>query len=736
MLSLYWQVNIISGTRMEKTREGNRFMHIYDLTGGKYGLIAETISYSAESKILDQMERTSFPNKNFLFNRFHTDWWKENTKKILNETPVFLVDTLMCKRAVAVPNTSLYITVPEDTYVETIMDDVDWEQQESCRRYDRESPIDAEPLKSFNIKDFLGVYICDLSEGILPTKIFVWMDKIQSNTTKHEEFEALVENVVIHEIGHSIMDVSNYKAPHNHIFTYSNKIYEYIEEAFANAFALDVQYDTLKSGLQTFIYNFVKKQPKEYATGWEIYQKGLLMMGEWMSTKILAGSDFLDIFRLQEWWKTKDFQEFHSVWHSSIYDLYYVQSSKMGQIAPNLTLIESIHNSRIAFIDPIGKWGVLDQYGERLVTTKYDSIWSFGDNGLCIVRIDKPEGDRYGMINLKGEEQIPVEYDHIYGFENGVTIAKKDGRYGIIDENNNIVHSFNMTYTDVRGFRNGFAPAEKNGKWGSIDTSGKEVVQCIYDSPFYSYDGETAEVIENGVKKIISLPTIIMKGPQYKTTANGITKTHPFTYLPAVTSMLDTLQHHDLTMENIYQISLWKVDRYPQMDLQTLNALNSVKDDIVLDETKTRDILEKLLNTQGVGLPMASAYLRFINPQVYQIIDHRAYRAAFDYAEDHNLPPLMSTLKDPIGTYFGYLKQLQGIAANGYHGISVAFEDLDRFLYDVDKKAGYTVNMPLKDINRDLWEDVVKNLGGKFTRYLLSKADLANFAKNHQGSKK
>lgn len=221
----------------------------------------------------------------------------------------------------------------------------------------------------------------------------------------------------------------------------------------------------------------------------------------------------------------------------------------------------------------------------------------------------------------------------------------------------------------------------------------------------------------------------IMKAPQYKTTANGKTEVHDFTYLPAVTSMLDTLQHHDLTMENIYQISLWKVDRYPQLDYLTLDALNSVKNDTNLDVAKTRDILEKLLNTQGVGLPMASAYLRFINPQVYQIIDHRAYRAAFDYKEPLHANDSVKNLCD---TYIKYLEKLQGIAANGYHGISVTFEDLDRFLYDVDKKAGYTVNMPLKDINRDLWEDVVKNLGGKFTRYLLSKADLESLHKtNH-----
>lgn len=38
------------------------------------------------------------------------------------------------------------------------------------------------------------------------------------------------------------------------------------------------------------------------------------------------------------------------------------------------------------------------------------------------------------------------------------------------------------------------------------------------------------------------------------------------------------------------------------------------------------EILRKLLMTPGIRLPMASTILRFKNPNVYQIIDQRAYR--------------------------------------------------------------------------------------------------------------
>ena len=101
-----------------------------------------------------------------------------------------------------------------------------------------------------------------------------------------------------------------------------------------------------------------------------------------------------------------------------------------------------------------------------------------------MVRLDQePKGYLYGYINEQGEEQIPVVYDHIYSFEDGITIAKKDGRYGAIDLNNNTVIAFNLPYQEVRGFRDGQALVKDcNGNWGKIDRNGNEVVPCTYSS--------------------------------------------------------------------------------------------------------------------------------------------------------------------------------------------------------------------------------------------------------------
>jgi len=130
-----------------------------------------------------------------------------------------------------------------------------------------------------------------------------------------------------------------------------------------------------------------------------------------------------------------------------------------------------------------GKYGIIDSNLKNITPFKYDSIWSFHDNGLCTVRIDMPDGYKYGYVNVNGEEQIAVKYDHIYSFENGLAVAKLKGLYGIINEQDEVVVPFNLDYPDMRGLRNGYTTMKgHNGKWGAIDAKGQVVIPCEYDS--------------------------------------------------------------------------------------------------------------------------------------------------------------------------------------------------------------------------------------------------------------
>ena len=184
-----------------------------------------------------------------------------------------------------------------------------------------------------------------------------------------------------------------------------------------------------------------------------------------------------------------------------------------------------------------------------------------------------------------------------------------------------------------------------------------------------------------------------------------------FDYLSDVTDKLDKLQHSKFDINIIREITLWKLDRYVCLTDDVIEKLNTLKSLTQLDEEKTTVVLDALLKSKGVRLPMASTYLRFINPQVYQIIDARAYRAAFDYKVNEVLSS--QDISKLIDIYIEYIEKLREIAQKGYHGLRVKFEDLDRFLYDIDKKAGFIVN---EDKNKSYnssklkrWKELINN---------------------------
>ena len=126
-----------------------------------------------------------------------------------------------------------------------------------------------------------------------------------------------------------------------------------------------------------------------------------------------------------------------------------------------------------------GKYGIIDSQLKNVTPFIYDFIWSFHENNLCKVERD----DKFGYINVNGEEQVAVKYDEIIYFENGLAVARLGRFYGIINEQDEVVVPFNLDYPDMRGLRNGYATMRgKNNKWGAINAQGQVVIPCEYDS--------------------------------------------------------------------------------------------------------------------------------------------------------------------------------------------------------------------------------------------------------------
>lgn len=255
---------------------------------------------------------------------------KEDAIRLLDNVPVFLVESSMADEYVAVPGDECSVRVPADKCISNVIDfDVDeWlekmEEEEHDKHYD---PRELE-CKGHIVSDLLGVYVFAGNDSVMPYRIFIWVDKIFSyvkdNTKNRNDIEekarVLYEFVLRHEMMHVLMDVAAYGIAPCPYFNYSNPIYSYIEEALANYMALVIS-PLVNVGLKLFITTFVENQGGGYTVGLDLFnqlcdlqskntlplsqkkkQKILLNIEtKWMLVKILFNYDVACL--LAEMWK-------------------------------------------------------------------------------------------------------------------------------------------------------------------------------------------------------------------------------------------------------------------------------------------------------------------------------------------------------------------------------------------------------------------------------------------------
>lgn len=85
----------------------------------------------------------------------------------------------------------------------------------------------------------------------------------------------------------------------------------------------------------------------------------------------------------------------------------------------------------------------------------------------------------------------------------------------------------------------------------------------------------------------------------------------------------------NISLDDLRRIALWKLNRVlnvPPEVLEQLRAVASAKG-LSPESELSRSVLQALVACDGVGFPMASAFLKFLRPDVFPIIDVRAYRA-------------------------------------------------------------------------------------------------------------
>ena len=138
------------------------------------------------------------------------------------------------------------------------------------------------------------------------------------------------------------------------------------------------------------------------------------------------------------------------------------------------------HGASIASID--NKYGVIEKRGKTIIPFKYQYMRRTYKGNFYEVKLR----NRIGIINCDGDTIIPINYhyiDHDIDLDNDtnkvLTVVMRNHKFGFVDKTGKEV--IPLIYDSVNGFEDGLAVVEVNSKYGIIDEKGCVVVPLIYD---------------------------------------------------------------------------------------------------------------------------------------------------------------------------------------------------------------------------------------------------------------
>ena len=149
------------------------------------------------------------------------------------------------------------------------------------------------------------------------------------------------------------------------------------------------------------------------------------------------------------------------------------------------------------------KYGFINPKGKAIGKIKYTVILPF-TGSYCRVAVGGSykdgvlKGEKWGFMNKRGEEILPPEYDEIGEFENGIAFIRKGKKYGLIDEDIDILlepkqaavgtfDRFGYCWFAASGKVNKKTGKLEKGKYGLINRKGEVVIEPKYALIGYFY---------------------------------------------------------------------------------------------------------------------------------------------------------------------------------------------------------------------------------------------------------
>ena len=149
------------------------------------------------------------------------------------------------------------------------------------------------------------------------------------------------------------------------------------------------------------------------------------------------------------------------------------------------------------------RWYICDSEGNQ-IGERYDSISGFSE-GLCDIKFN----DKWGYINLKGNEVIEPQYDSAHSFsKEGLAHVNYNNKESFIDKEGNVVISADKILTRFNCNR---AAIEINNKKYLIDRECNKTCQIKADSIYPFGSDSLSTIIKNGcASKIDTCGKIIL----------------------------------------------------------------------------------------------------------------------------------------------------------------------------------------------------------------------------------
>ncbi|MDI9476342.1 MAG: WG repeat-containing protein, partial [Bacillota bacterium] len=76
---------------------------------------------------------------------------------------------------------------------------------------------------------------------------------------------------------------------------------------------------------------------------------------------------------------------------------------------------------------PNSKYGYINKKGKEVIPLKYDTAWSFYQE-FALVELN----GKYGYIDKTGKEITPIIYDHAFVVIDGVAVVRHNNKWGIV----------------------------------------------------------------------------------------------------------------------------------------------------------------------------------------------------------------------------------------------------------------------------------------------------------------